>query len=306
METILSIKDLSKTYKNKEDYAIQNINFDVHEGEFFCLLGTNGAGKSTIINIICTLLGKTSGEVTVAGNTLGTNDDQIRRSIGVVFQASVLDGRLTVYQNLMIRARAYGLSKTEATERISELDLKLGLATFINQRYESLSGGQKRKCDVARALLIRPRILFLDEPTTGLDPQSRIDLWQTIHMLREQENMTIFLTTHYMEETEDADRIAIIKDGDIIKIDTPSKLKQEFGSDTLRLIAKEGCKEQLEKSLQEYTIVGETYNISFKNGLDAISLLNQVKPYITSFELEKSNMDNVFLNIIGGDDNARI
>ncbi|MCL2367698.1 MAG: ABC transporter ATP-binding protein, partial [Oscillospiraceae bacterium] len=258
-----------------------------------------GAGKSTTINIICTLVQKTAGEVTLAGHTLGKDDNAIRQNIGVVFQGNVLDGVLTAAENILSRAAFYNMSKEDAQKRLDYLAQRLSMTSFLNQRYGRLSGGQRRKCDIARALLAEPKILFLDEPTTGLDPQSRIELWETIEDIRKETRMTVFLTTHYMEETEKADRVAIMDYGKILCIDTPQRLKTAYSNDELRLVVKPGCNADLEQHLQDYELVADTYIVKLKNGIDAIDLLPQVKPYLDSFELEKGNMDSVFLNVVG-------
>ncbi len=299
MERILEVDSLVKKYAEAAVNAVDGISFDVFKGEFFCLLGVNGAGKSTTINIICTLLGKSSGEVVLGGNRLGKDDDAIRKSIGVVFQGNVLDDVLTVRENILLRASLYDIDAQSAKKRVETLAEKLSMTSFLDKKYEKLSGGQRRKCDIARALLAKPKILFLDEPTTGLDPQSRIELWQTINDIREEGDMAVFLTTHYMEETENADRVAIIDSGRVLCVDTPQKLKTEYSSDTLRIVAKPGEEERIEKRLANAEKLADTYTLRMKNGVDAIELLSELKPYIHSFEMEKGNMDNVFLNVVG-------
>ena len=305
-QPILTIKNLVKRYNSNPVNAVDDISFDVFPGELFCLLGVNGAGKSTTINIICTLIQKTKGEVTLDGLTLGKDDNAIRQSIGVVFQGNVLDDVLTAKENILTRAAFYGLDSIQAKKRMEYLTEKLSMTSFLDQRYEKLSGGQRRKCDIARALLAEPKILFLDEPTTGLDPQSRIELWETIEEIRKSDNMTVFLTTHYMEETDSADRVAIIDSGKVLCIDSPQRLKTEHSNDTLKLVVKEGCNEKVEEYLIKqctcppaYELIADTYIVKMKNGIDAIELLPQLKPYLDSFEMEKGNMDNVFLNVVG-------
>lgn len=299
MSAILKINNLVKQYNSLSVKAVDGISFEVYEGELFCLLGVNGAGKSTTINIICTLLEKTSGDVGLNGYTLDHDDNAIRQSIGVVFQGNVLDSVLTVEENILSRAAFYGLDNAQAKKRLAYLAERLSMTSFLNRRYERLSGGQRRKCDIARALLAEPKVLFLDEPTTGLDPQSRIELWETIEDIRKTDKMTVFLTTHYMEETENADRVAIIDSGKILCIDTPQRLKTEYSSDTLRLVVKNGCNAELEQHLSDFELVADTYIVKMKNGIDAIDFLPKVKPFLDSFEMEKGNMDNVFLNVVG-------
>ena len=298
-QTVLQIENLVKRYGSASVNAVDDISFEVYAGELFCLLGVNGAGKSTTINIICTLIEKSKGNITLNGLTLGESDNEIRQSIGVVFQGNVLDNVLTASENILSRASFYGLSKSDAKKRLSYLAERLSMTSFLGQRYEKLSGGQRRKCDIARALLANPTVLFLDEPTTGLDPQSRVELWETIEDIRKESNMTVFLTTHYMEETDHADRVAIMDYGKILCIDTPQKLKTEYSDDTLRLVAKSGQNAEIERHLNEFELVADTYIVRLKNGLDAIDILPLVRPHLDSFELEKGNMDNVFLNVVG-------
>jgi len=311
-QPILTIKNLVKRYTGNSVNAVDDISFDVFAGELFCLLGVNGAGKSTTINIICTLIGKTAGEVILDGLKLGEDDNEIRQNIGVVFQGNVLDGVLTAKENILTRAAFYGLDKSQARGRMEYLTEKLSMTSFLDRRYEKLSGGQRRKCDIARALLAEPKILFLDEPTTGLDPQSRIELWETIEEIRKSDNMTVFLTTHYMEETDSADRVAIIDKGKVLCIDSPQRLKTEHSNDTLKLVVKDGGypqgleevegylkKPEISKHLKDFELVADTYIVQMKNGINAIELLSQIKPYLDSFEMEKGNMDNVFLNVVG-------
>ena len=210
----IEVKGLVKNYEEVE--AVKGISFHVEEDSFFAFLGPNGAGKSTTINIIATLLEKTDGEITVFDKKVGKDDQEIRKEIGIVFQNSMLDKLLTVKENLEIRASFYGMTKSEMEERIDAINNLLEIRPFYNQRYGKLSGGQKRKADIARALLNWPKVLILDEPTTGLDPKSRKDIWTLINRLRTEENVTIFLTTHYMEEAMDANYVVIIDHGKIL------------------------------------------------------------------------------------------
>jgi len=298
-QAILQIENLVKRYGTTSTKAVDGVSFEVFPGELFCLLGVNGAGKSTTINIICTLVEKTSGDIRLNGLTLGRDDDATRQSIGVVFQGNVLDAMLTVEENILSRSAFYGLDQQGAKKRLAYLAKRLSMTSFLDRRYAKLSGGQRRKCDIARALLAEPKILFLDEPTTGLDPQSRIELWETIEEIRKESQMTVFLTTHYMEEIESADRVAIMDYGKILCIDTPQRLKTAHSTDVLRLVVKPGLHAELERYLQEYELVADTYIVKMKNGIEAIDLLPEVKPYLDSFEMEKGNMDSVFLNVVG-------
>lgn len=299
MAEILQIEHLVKQYRKAKVRAVNDISFSVEAGEFFCLLGINGAGKSTTINMVCTLLSKTSGDVRLAGYTLGKQDHEIRKSIGVVFQGNVLDNVLTVKENILLRSTFYGLSQHDAKKRLKMLAAQLSMKSFLGRPYGSLSGGQRRKCDIVRALMGSPKILFLDEPTTGLDPQSRIELWETIHQLREDHQMTVFLTTHYMEETEQADRVAIVDQGNLLCLDTPQRLKSTHATDLLKLVVQHGSEQQLEALLPSFTKKVDTYLVKIEDPAAAIALLVKAEPFIHSFEMQKGNMDHVFVNVVG-------
>ncbi len=299
---IIKIKDLTKRYPSADVNAVNSISFSVFEGELFAFLGVNGAGKSTLINMLCTLLTKTSGEVELCGYNLDTESNQIRNSIGVVFQNGVLDGELSVYDNLMLRGSLFGIDKKTLKNRIDNLVERLSMTDFIKRPYAKLSGGQKRKSDIARALVSNPKVLFLDEPTTGLDPQSRLDMWQVISDIRTEFNTTVFLTTHYMEEVNAADRVAIINQGKLLCLDTPEKLKSIYSFDTIKLnINLEFQKEIQEKLNQEqlnYSFAVETYTIKVKDALSHIDLISKLKPMLESVEIVKGDMDSVFLNVV--------
>ena len=222
MENVIEIKNLVKNYG--ETLAVDDLSFSVKKGELFAFLGVNGAGKSTTISIICGTLNKTSGKVFVCGKDLDEGRGDISRKIGVVFQSSALDKSLTVKDNLLSRAALYGIYGAEAKKRVNELAGKLGFKDLLKRTLGKLSGGQKRKIDVARALIHDPEILILDEPTTGLDPQTRKTLWEFISSLRKNENMTVFLTTHYMEEAAQADRVLVMSKGHVVMEGTPKEV----------------------------------------------------------------------------------
>lgn len=208
MSNIIEVKNLVKNYKDV--HAVNDISFTVEEGSFFAFLGINGAGKSTTINILCTVLEKTSGNVKIGGYDLDKEKNKIKELIGIVFQGSVLDKQLTVKENLESRASYYGLNKKEIAKRIESLTQTFDLSEILKRKYGTLSGGQRRRVDIARALINRPKLLFLDEPTTGLDPKTRLQVWEIIHNLRKETGLTVFLTTHYMEETVDCDNVVIM------------------------------------------------------------------------------------------------
>lgn len=299
MGKIIEVKGLTKKYNNF--LAVDHISFSVNEGELFAFLGSNGAGKSTTIDILCTLKKFTEGTMTVAGKIVGKQDDQIRKSIGVVFQKSLLDPLLTVYENLKVRASFYGIYGKRAKERIEEVSGIIGMDEFMNRPYGKLSGGQKRRADIARAIINAPSILFLDEPTTGLDPQTRIFVWNTIANLQKEKHMTVFLTTHYMEEAASADNITIIKKGHIMVQGTPQQLKDLYARDVVKIVPKDedNLKECLSVNNLSYDLIGGAYVVKIESTIHALDILNMHKSNIESFEVQKGNMDDVFLNVIG-------
>lgn len=302
-DTVIKIKDLTKQYNSTQVKAVDGISFDVKEGELFAFLGVNGAGKSTTINILCTLLTKTSGHVSLCGFDIQKEQARVKENIGVVFQNGVLDNKLTVYDNLIIRGTLFGIDKKTLIERILNLANRLSMTDFLKRPYEKLSGGQKRKCDIARALISNPKILFLDEPTTGLDPQSRVDMWQVIKDIRDEFHTTIFLTTHYMDEVNGADRVAIIDKGQLLCIDTPENLKSKYSYDTVKITTNENHKKEIENTLLsekiEFEFSVDNFIINTKSGLDLIDIISKLKPMISSVEIVKGDMDSVFLNVVG-------
>lgn len=303
---VIKVDNLVKMYK--DNTAVDGISFSVNKGEMFAFLGENGAGKSTTINILCTILEKTAGKVFICGNELGKNDDEIRKNIGIVFQNSVLDDKLTVKENLYTRGYYYGLSKKETQKRIKGLFDDFEIEEIWNQKYEKLSGGQKRRVDIIRALLHNPKILFLDEPTTGLDPKSRKIVWEYIGYLRKEKGMTIFLTTHYMEETRDADNVVIIDKGKIICMGTPAQLKSMYTSPKLVWYTdnSDDAGRIIEKITGRYEYDADHYNIYINTDLqDAkdntviTEFIYNNKDMIKDYEIIKGSMDDVFLNLTG-------
>jgi len=292
----LSVKDLKKSYGSFE--AVKGISFEVKKQDFFAFLGPNGAGKSTTINILCTLLEKDSGEVFLNGFQLGKKDDDIRKNIGIVFQTHMLDNRLSVKENLLIRGRFYQMSKDALIKQIKTLTKELHMESFITQKYGTLSGGQKRRADIARALINAPKLLILDEPTTGLDPKTREDVWAYIENLRKKE-MTIFLTTHYMEEAAKASHVAIIDQGSIVASGTPTALKRLHSYDRLKL----------EGEIQPITAYLKTQGIAYDikesiiyieiSSKASIPIIHDLKAFIESYEMIQGSMDDVFINLTG-------
>jgi len=306
MTFAIKVENLCKHYG--EQQAVKGISFTVEQGTLFAFLGANGAGKSTTIEILCTLLKKSSGQVTINGFTLDASNDNadIRKSIGVVFQQSLLDERLTVRENILHRGKTYGLSKTQLTENYQFVSTYLHLEDIEKKKYGTLSGGQKRRADIARALIHRPSILFLDEPTTGLDPQTRQFVWQAIKQLQLETNMTVFLTTHYMEEAAVAHQVTVLKQGKIVAQGTPDALKTKFAYDSMALVfhhSKEGVK-LLEENAISYTEKQGIYTIRLTSTLQALPLLKKAEPLIASFEVIKGSMDDVFLHIMAEEEVA--
>lgn len=303
MQKVIEIDNLVKRYKSSGANAVDGVSFDVREGELFAFLGVNGAGKSTLINILCTLISKTGGSVKVCGFDIDKQGDDIRRSIGVVFQSNVMDAQLSVYDNLAVRATFYNLTKEQIKERINGLAKRLGMSDYLNRPYGKLSGGQRRKCDIARALIAGPRILFLDEPTTGLDPQSRIDMWDMIQDIRKQFQTTVFMSTHYMEEANIADRVAIIDKGKLLCLDTPQSLKSKYSHDTVKLTILPDTAGIVEEKLKTLTVPymfsSDTFIMHIKNSVDIIDTVYKLKPHLKGLEIIKGDMDSVFLNVVG-------
>lgn len=297
MEKIIRIENLKKSFG--EIKAVDDLSFDVDKGSLFAFLGLNGAGKSTTINIICTLLKKDSGKVFVSGIDLDKDPVGIRNKTGVVFQNSILDETLSVYDNLSIRASLYGIYGAEWKERLSELDALLSLKDLYKRPYGKLSGGQRRRVDVARGLVNSPEILILDEPTTGLDPQTRKTVWEVIEKLRADSGMTVFLTTHYMEEARGADKVVILDSGKIAASGTPISLKNEYSKDRL-VVYRERSKEA-DEAFEGYAFRydNNAYNVFVENGDEAKKLLIHHSDIICDFEFVKGDMDDVFLNVTG-------
>ncbi|MDR2895722.1 MAG: ABC transporter ATP-binding protein [Propionibacteriaceae bacterium] len=282
--------------------AVKDITFSVDEGAFFAFLGANGAGKSTTISCLTTLLRPTSGRIIVAGSELGRANDAIRRSIGVVFQSALLDPRLTVRENLELRARIHGLKAIDCQSRIEELSGLLAMSSFMDRQYRRLSGGQKRRADIARAMIHRPSLLFLDEPTAGLDPRSREQVWKAIADVRGHEGMTVFLTTHYMEETERADMVNVIERGQIIATGTPSHLRQKYSHGRLLLYVHNvpAVLSILNQSLPPGSVTaprvpGDPIVASLQSTRQVKWVLPYVLEYIDDFEFKHGSMDDVFL-----------
>lgn len=295
MEGVIQIDRLNKSFG--EVKAVRDLSFRVKAGELFAFLGINGAGKSTTINIMCGQLSKDSGSVLIDGRDLDRDMDYIKRELGVVFQASVLDSALSVYDNLESRAALYGIRGKAFKTRLTELSELLEFGDLLKRAVGKLSGGQRRRIDIARALFHKPKILILDEPTTGLDPQTRKTLWNVIFNLRKNENMTVFLTTHYMEEAAEADYIVIIDGGKIAAEGTPLELKNIYTGDYITLY---GVSEDSVRGLgMEYERIRDAYRLSVPDIRTATELIIKYPDLFNDYEITKGKMDDVFLAVTG-------
>ena len=295
MGNIIEIKSLYKNYGDVK--AVTDLSFCVKEGELFAFLGVNGAGKSTTINIMCATLEKTSGQVIIDGVDIDKNANAIKSKLGVVFQNSVLDSALSVRDNLESRAVLYGIKGEEFKKRLEELSTILDFKDFVNRPVGKLSGGQRRRIDIARAIFHKPKILVLDEPTTGLDPQTRKTLWNVVSSLRKEENMTVFLTTHYMEEAAEADYIVIIDGGKIVASGTPFELKNNYTGDFITLY--NVSEEDVKKLGVKYTTLKNAYRITLPDTKSATDIIVKHPEIFIDYEITKGKMDDVFLNVTG-------
>lgn len=295
MRDIITIDHLSKQFG--EVKAVQDLSFRVREGELFAFLGVNGAGKSTTIHIMCGQLKKDGGKIVIDGADLDGGADPVKQKLGVVFQNSVLDGALTVWDNLESRAALYKITGAAFKKRFSELDALLGIGEFKKRAVAKLSGGQRRRIDIARALLHRPKILILDEPTTGLDPQTRKLLWGVIARLRQEERMTVFLTTHYMEEAAEADFVVVLEGGKIAAEGTPLSLKNRYTGDFITLY---GVDEETVMGLGlPYEKIPGGFRLSVPDTAQATRLILAHPEVFRDYEVTKGRMDDVFLAVTG-------
>lgn len=295
MRNVIEIQNLCKTFGDIR--AVQDVSFYVREGELFAFLGVNGAGKSTTISILCGQLAQDSGTILINGKQMNRGAAELKRDIGVVFQNSVLDQALSVQDNLAARAACYGISGKRFQTRLTELSALLELEPLLRRPLGRLSGGQKRRIDIARALLHRPGILILDEPTTGLDPQTRKHIWDVVEQLRRQEGMTVLLTTHYMEEAADADDVVIIDGGRISAKGTPLELKNQYTGDYITLYGVE--EEQVKRLGVSYESVRGAYRITVPDTAAATALIVGNRELFRDYEVIKGKMDDVFLAVTG-------
>ena len=278
---VIKVDNLTKKYGDFT--AVDHVSFTVEKGTLLGFLGVNGAGKTTVINMLATLLTPDGGNAEICGEKIGKDDKNIRSKIGIVYQQNCLDELMTVQENLMCRGIIHGATKAEAKKQCKKLSQILKLEEIMKKKYKMLSGGQKRRCEIAAALMHTPEILFLDEPTTGLDPATRVDVWNTIEELQRTEKMTVFLTTHYMEEAAKADNIIILDHGKIITSGTPFELKEKYAMDKLQLYYKDGSME----------------TVQVASTMEAMPVLKEKEDLLAGFEVIQGNMDDVFLNAVG-------
>lgn len=298
MEPVIKVEGLKKSFGDVR--AVDDISFEVERGELFGFLGINGAGKSTTINMLCTLYAATAGSVEVCGYQVGKQDEEVRKRIGVVYQGNCLDDKLTVAENLFVRGVLYEKDHRKLRADIRRICGILELEDVYHRRLAKLSGGQKRRCEIARALVNAPEIMFLDEPTTGLDPATRKKVWASLERLRREEKMTIFLTTHYMEEAARASHIAIMDAGHLKEYGTPFSLKEKYAKDQLRLYSgSPGLEERLAALQAAYRKKEDYFVVAVPESMAALAVLDSVRELIDGFEMVQGSMDDVFLNVTG-------
>lgn len=307
-EKIIEVSKLTKRYKKAKEDAVNSISFDVSAGEFFAFLGPNGAGKTTTISILTTILSKTSGQVKIAGYDVDKEASQVRRRIGVIFQNPSLDLNLTAEENIRLHAVLYGIfafaprysmMPKEYRKRVKKLSKVLGIERQIGKPVKGFSGGMKRKLEIVRSLMHNPKVLFLDEPTSGLDPASRKSLWEYLRQVRESEKTTIFLTTHYLEEAEEADRVAIIDRGEIVRIGTPSEIKKDLVKEYL-ILGSRTCK-KLEGEIKKMGLTYEKVNGDYKvypGKKSSQNVISSIKSKLTTLQVHSPSLEEAYLDIV--------
>ncbi|WKZ30431.1 MAG: ABC transporter ATP-binding protein [Candidatus Dojkabacteria bacterium] len=306
------VKNLVKRYKKATENAVDDISFTVKEGEFFAFLGPNGAGKTTAISILTTTLSKTSGEVTVAGFDIEKQNNEVRKNIGIIFQNPSLDLNLTAEENIRFHAILYNLypffpsfalMPQSYKDKVMELAEIIGIKDDLNKPVKSFSGGMKRKLEIVRSLIHNPKVLFLDEPTTGLDPASRKNLWQYLKQVRKDLGTTVFLTTHYLDEAEGADKVVIINKGKIVAEGTPKQIKEDLVEKYLRVESKDMS--SLEKELQqqklEFTKDGDGFRVHITHGSEEIhQILKKITAELSDIDIHLPTLEEAYLEIIQG------
>ncbi len=298
---IIVVKDFVKKYGDFT--AVDQVSFEVESGSIFAFLGPNGAGKSTTINTLCTIIDKTSGTLLIDGKDVSRDRDEVRSVIGVVFQDSTLDSKMTVEENLKMHCYFYGLPKSVMNERIDFALEIVDLVEWKKAMVSTLSGGMKRRVEIARSLLHLPKVLFLDEPTTGLDPQTRSNIWEYIIKLQKERDLTIFLTTHYMDEAEISDKVAVMDHGKIIAFDTPSALKQRYTKNKADITSTDvpGLEALLTKFNISFTRNGGYHSVEWSDLPSLMEVISEHRPAIQELEIKKGTLNDVFLEITGKD-----
>jgi ABC-2 type transport system ATP-binding protein len=312
MRNVIEVKNLVKRYKKAKENSVNDVSFEVEEGEFFTLLGPNGAGKTTTISILNTTLSKTSGSVKVDGMEIDDNSDQVRKRIGVIFQNQSLDLNLTAEENVRFHAVLYGLYPYRPLftmmpkgyrDKVEELAEILGIGKEIHNPIKTFSGGMKRKLEIVRGLIHKPKILFLDEPTTGLDPLSRKNLWAYLAEVRKNEKLTLFLTTHYLEEAEGSDRICIIDKGKIVSMGTPSEIKKDLVDEYLEVETDDVGALRIELTKANLSFEeGPSFKIKLRND-QVQGVLGNLKTKIRNIQLHSPTLETAYLEIINKEEN---
>ncbi|WP_062048346.1 ATP-binding cassette domain-containing protein [Bacillus sp. JCM 19034] len=299
MVPIIVVDDFVKKYGNFT--AVDHVSFEVESGTIFAFLGPNGAGKSTTINTLCTIVDKNAGTLLIDGKDVSEQKEEVRKMIGVVFQDSTLDAKMTVEENLMMHGHFYNMSRTLMKERITFVLELVEMLPWKKAMIQQLSGGMKRRVEIARSLLHLPKVLFLDEPTTGLDPQTRANIWEYLIKLQREHQMTIFLTTHYMDEAEISDQVAIMDHGKIVALDTPQRLKQLYTKDRAAIVSDDPVKfaAVLTDEGFRYEKNRNTFNIEVEHSSQLIRFLTKYQPLISDIEIKKGTLNDVFLTITG-------
>jgi len=297
--SIIQVKNFTKRYGNFT--AVNDISFEVERGSIFAFLGPNGAGKSTTINTLCTIFDKSDGELIIDGKDVSREKNAVREAIGVVFQDSTLDAKMTVEENLMMHCVFYKVPKNEIEERMQFVLHLVELTDWRKKMVGALSGGMKRRVEIARGLIHYPKVLFLDEPTTGLDPQTRLHIWEYVVKLQKEKNITIFLTTHYMDEAEVCDQVAIMDHGQIIAHDTPFNLKKQYTKDRAYITTTndEHLEQMLKQEAMHYERREKFYRVDVDDNAKLLVVLSACKGDIIDLEVRKGTLNDVFLEITG-------
>jgi len=314
MSNVIEVTNLVKHYAKASVNAVDDISFTVHEGEFFAFLGPNGAGKTTVISILTTTLAKTSGQISVAGYDVSTQSALVRQNIGIIFQNPSLDKNLTAEENIRFHAVLYGLypfqpfyawMPKEYKEKVAKLAALIGIGDALNKPVKTFSGGMKRKLEIVRSLIHNPRVLFLDEPTTGLDPASRKSLWEYILQVRKQEGTTIFLTTHYLDEAEDADRVMVINKGKILANGTPRELKQVLTKSYLKVTPEDKTTliNELHAKKIDHEVEGSRVVLPIKDSGEAVkTLLRSIESKLTDIDIHSPTLNDAYIQLIAKED----